>query len=292
MQTFDFQNFVSALDKAQQAHFEWSRRILRCAVLHTRPQEDMMQENAHNICLFGQFLEQHQIAFYTINAERAEQLFLVHKQMHDAIRSIAIPIIQGISGSESDLNKFEATQEAMLEHLAYFKTNAIHQYTQIDSLTGLPLRQRLTQDFEAKKNRGNWAVGLIFMDVDHFKSINDLYGHSIGDRVLQHLVQQTHSLLNSHQSMYRYGGEEFVVMFSDLGESYDAIELAERIRASLFNTPVEIENGDTIPISVTIGVAIASKGEPLANLIERADHAMYLGKKQGRNRVTHLENLN
>ncbi|MBJ7550228.1 diguanylate cyclase [Marinomonas ostreistagni] len=292
MQTFDFQNFVSALDTAQQAHFEWSQRILRCAVLHTRPQEDMMRTNAHHICLFGQFLDQHKIAFYTINTDRAEQLFLVHKQMHDAIRSIAIPISKGKPGNKVDLDEFETSQAAMLDHLAYFKTNAIHQYTQIDSLTGLPLRQRLTQDFEAKKNRGNWAVGLMFMDVDHFKAINDLYGHSMGDRVLQHLVKQTHSLLEPHQSMYRYGGEEFVVVSNDLVESYDALELAEQIRASLFNTPVEIENGDTIPISVTIGVAIASEGEPLANLIERADHAMYLGKKQGRNRVIHLENLN
>lgn len=289
MQTFDFQNFVSALDTAQQAHFQWSRRILRCAVLHTRPQEDMMRENAHHICLFGQFLEQHQIAFYTINAERAEQLFLVHKQMHDAIRTIAIPISQGLPGNEADLNEFETAQEAMLDHLAFFKTNAIHQYTQIDSLTGLPLRQRLTQDYDAKRDCCQGDVGLMFIDVDHFKSINDSYGHNIGDQVLQHLVKQTYSQLDSHQSMYRYGGEEFVVMTCNLNKPHGVLALAEQIRTSLFDTPIQIDNGGVIQISVTIGIAMASGGEPLANLIERADHAMYLGKKQGRNRVIHLE---
>lgn len=291
MQTFDFKNFVSALDSAQQAHFGWSRRILRCAVLHTRPQEDMMRENAHHICLFGQFLDQHQIVFYTINPERAEQLFLVHKNMHDAIRTIATPISLGLPGNEADLNEFESTQEAMLEHLAYFKTNAIHQYTQIDSLTGLPLRQRLKQDYESAQKICVGSIGLMFMDVDHFKSINDLYGHNIGDQALQHLTKQVHNKLGPDQFMYRYGGEEFVVLSCDKRSNGITLTLAEKIRKSIFNAPFTTETGDIIQISVTIGIALAKQDEPLANVIERADHAMYLGKKQGRNRVIHLDSL-
>lgn len=292
MQTFDFKTFVAALDDAQQAHFEWSQRILRCAVLHTRPHQDMMQPHAHEICLFGQFLAQHQIAFNTINAARAEQLFDVHKRMHDAIRTIAVPISQGQPGSEADLNQFEITQAKMLEHLAYFKTNAIHQYTQIDNLTGLPLRQRLIQDYAALQEQCEGAIGLMFIDVDHFKSINDFYGHNIGDQVLQHLVKHTHDQLGGAQSLYRYGGEEFVVMMCDPDKPFGALNLAEQIRKSLNETPIELSNGDNLQISVTIGIAIAINEEPLLHLIERADHAMYLGKKQGRNQTVHTETIN
>lgn len=286
MDTFDFQEFVAALDSAQKAHFEWSRRILRCAVLHTRPAEDVMQSKAHQHCQFGQFLTAHQVAFKTINPERAEQLCSAHKQMHDAIRHIAEPISHGVPGNADDLDEFEAKQAELLDHLAYFKTRAIHHYTQIDNLTGLPLRQRLAQDYEAKQHCDG-GVALLFMDVDHFKAINDFYGHNAGDSVLQHLVMHSHKQLSTNQFMYRYGGEEFVVMVCDQDQPYDAMALAEQLRQSLHGAPMSLENGDSIHVSVTIGVALAEANEPLSQLIGRADQAMYLGKKQGRNRVIH-----
>ena len=282
---FDAKEFVAALDAAQGAHLDWSRKILRAAVLRTDLCADVVQKNAHELCLFGQFLESHNIAFNALHAERSKQLSHVHKQMHDAIRNIAGPISQGLPGKEQDFDLFERTQAELLEHLAYFKTHAIHHYTQVDNLTGLPLRQRLEQDFARKRPTCQGQLALMFIDVDHFKSINDFYGHHIGDKVLQHLVVQTHNLLAPGQAMYRYGGEEFIITACNVPDANTAHAQAEFIREFLNETPIIMESGEALSISVTIGIAIAQPQEPLEKLIERADQAMYIGKKQGRNRV-------
>lgn len=290
MHNFDFKEFVTALDAGQKAHLEWTRRILRSAVLHTLPDEDVIHHQAHKLCHFGQFLTQHRIVFSTIDLARTKQLITVHQLMHDAIREIAPPLSQGLAGNAEDLDRFEQYQAELIDHLAYFKTQAICHYTQIDNLTGLPLRQRLAHDFEKKQKQCKGNMALMFVDVDHFKSINDLYGHNIGDDVLQNLVAQIHGLLDIRQSMYRYGGEEFIIMLCET-KSTQAASLAEQIRHTLSLPQTIKHNGDTIQISVTIGVALAHHQEPLLDVIDRADKAMYYGKKQGRNCVVYAEEL-
>lgn len=290
MQKFDFQEFVTALDAGQQAHLEWSRRILRCTVLRSFPDDDVMHNDAHHLCQFGQFLAQHLITFTSINAEQTQRLVTVHQQMHDTIRNLARPISQGLAGNIEDLEHFERCQAELIDHLAYFKTQAIYHYTQIDNLTGLPLRQRLIQEFRGQQEQCSGALALMFIDVDHFKSINDLYGHNMGDTVLQQLVLRIHDLLNIDQSMYRYGGEEFIIMLC-AAQAKQAEALAELIRHTVYHRPIVHQDDATIQISVTIGVALARHPEPLVSVIERADKAMYYGKQHGRNRVINADHI-
>lgn len=292
MQTFDYKEFVLALDKAQQAHFEWNRRILRCAVLHTLPDKDVIDQDAHLVCDFGRFLIAHEIAFTSINPECAEQLFAVHQTMHDAIRQIALPISQGQAGAPEDLCVFESSQATLIEHLQYFKTQAVYSYAQIDSLTELPLRQRLIKDFESQQRKCNGGnMALLFLDVDHFKSVNDVYGHNMGDEVLRSMAHHIHHHLNEQQTLYRYGGEEFVILVCDQGSPESVAEFAEQIRCLIHKTPIPLMNGENIHISATIGVAQAQGNEVLTSLIERADQAMYKGKRLGRNRVVEADSV-
>src|SRR5437763_1064016 len=128
------------------------------------------------------------------------------------------------------------------------------------------------------------AVGIMMVDVDTFKAINDCHGHASGDAVLRALAAEMGIILRSYDSLGRYGGEEFLVVAPGCGMP-ETIELAERIRAHVAEKPVTVKSG-SIPVTISIGVT-ASRAEVFSaeRLLQEADTALYLAKGTGRNRV-------
>ncbi|MBP2002396.1 diguanylate cyclase (GGDEF)-like protein [Paenibacillus shirakamiensis] len=128
-------------------------------------------------------------------------------------------------------------------------------------------------------------LSIILFDVDHFKQINDTYGHELGDRALQHVVQVCLSVIDSDSFLARYGGEEFVVALPDLNLDQAGI-IAEKIRASLEATPMMIDQHPVL-LTSSFGVSTAGDGAdtPLEFLLRDADEALYLSKRNGRNAV-------
>ncbi len=149
----------------------------------------------------------------------------------------------------------------------------------IDSLTGAGNR-RLFDDVlaELPEDANHETMSLLMLDVDHFKIINDRYGHAIGDRCLSHLAQLIMTNLQPSQRLFRYGGEEFVLLVT--GGAEEAQALAERLRSEVAHTPLIRE----AMITVSIGVATRCSHEKLRAWMRRADDAMYEAKQQGRNR--------
>ncbi len=129
------------------------------------------------------------------------------------------------------------------------------------------------------------------LDIDHFKRVNDNWGHAAGDAVLREIAQRIESQVRASDVAARYGGEEFVVLLpgTDVGS---ALLLAERIRTAVSAKPVDLPNGDTVTITASIGISEVHP-EPRANdlktvgdsLIARADVALYAAKSAGRDRV-------
>jgi two-component system, cell cycle response regulator len=132
--------------------------------------------------------------------------------------------------------------------------------------------------------RHNTELSLVIFDLDHFKRINDTYGHVPGDQVLIQLAELVQSVLRTEDVFARYGGEEFVIILRGTALA-DAGVLAERIRAAVEQRP--FMSGETrLPVTVSVGVAAADAAidDPLA-LVEQADAALYAAKEAGRNRV-------
>ncbi len=132
-------------------------------------------------------------------------------------------------------------------------------------------------------NERNYPFALLMIDIDDFKKVNDTYGHRAGDKVLRELAKEIRSLLRARDVVARYGGEEFAVLLpgSTFGQ---AIRIAERIRKNV-EKMIITHDGQTIPITVSIGVAAARKGVDETLLIEMADKALYLAKRSGKNQV-------
>jgi diguanylate cyclase (GGDEF)-like protein/PAS domain S-box-containing protein len=156
---------------------------------------------------------------------------------------------------------------------------------QHDSLTDLPnrvlLNDRLTQAM-AIAQRGNTKLGLLYLDIDRFKTINDSLGHAIGDRLLQSVAQRLPACVRLADTVSRQGGDEFVILLSQLTQAQDAAVIAEKILATL-SVPHQIER-HTLYATVSIGVVtFPDDGLDADTLLKNADFAMYQAKESGRN---------
>ncbi len=171
----------------------------------------------------------------------------------------------------------------------------------VDSLTGLANRRALDSFFDATIAR--WEiekipVALIMCDLDHFKNLNDTYGHTVGDQVLRtvgHQLKKVEAKLQEHSECLaaRYGGEEFILLLCDKAAE-DAINIAEDLRNRLESFSLRLRDGSGNVVAqglkVTMSLGVASlyegwKGTYKNNLIEYADKALYYAKSQGRNRI-------
>jgi diguanylate cyclase (GGDEF)-like protein len=160
-----------------------------------------------------------------------------------------------------------------------------------DALTGLHNRRYLERRLEeeiARAVRYGHPLSCLFIDADHFKRVNDLYGHAAGDRALREISLRVKECLRASDVATRFGGEEFALLLPQT-DAQEAFSLAERIRKRILAFPIPLENADPLPISVSIGVSELdpdTEDDPGQKLIIDADRALYQAKNSGRNRVT------
>lgn len=176
--------------------------------------------------------------------------------------------------------------ERRLRHLAYH-----------DKLTGLGNRDLFKEDIDAILQEPTWSRGrrtsVLFLDLDGFKYVNDTLGHAAGDAVLVETSRRIRVCLRDNDSSYRFGGDEFVILLSEVNEVADAHMVAERILHSL-RTPLWIDTGreekSRVEVGASIGVAVMpDHGETAEAATRCADIAMYHSKESGKNRVTIYE---
>jgi diguanylate cyclase (GGDEF)-like protein len=156
-----------------------------------------------------------------------------------------------------------------------------------DGLTGLYnarfFHEALLRELERVK-RSSRPFSLVILDGDRFKRINDRYGHPTGDQVLQHIARVARSVLRGYDTLARYGGEEFIAMLPEANVS-QALLLGERLRKMIEQRPFMTDDGDTIRVTVSVGVAEAQAPYDKKELISQADQALYRAKESGRNKV-------
>jgi two-component system cell cycle response regulator len=156
-----------------------------------------------------------------------------------------------------------------------------------DPLTGLLNRRAFAAaiDIEiARSTRHHYPLCLMLLDVDHFKKINDTWGHAGGDQVLAAIGRLLRDTMRKSDLASRWGGEEFVLALTSTNVKGGRVA-AERVRKQIAALEIRDDKGAAIPITASIGVAVMQPGEPLSQLVDRADQAMYGAKVGGRNRV-------
>lgn len=210
---------------------------------------------------------------------------------------VAVPLVAGghvvgvLSASSPEPRTFTERDRDMAQLLANCTVPAIEtarlaHLAVTDDLTRAynyrMLKPRLGEEVSRAARYGE-ALSILMMDLDHFKHVNDAYGHAIGDEVLRIFVERVRAEVRQADVLIRRGGEEFLLIMPSTGAG-DAMTVAERIRQRLAEHPVDT-SGPAVPLTVSIGVATWLEGECPIALEGRADAALYRAKQTGRNRV-------
>lgn len=178
----------------------------------------------------------------------------------------------------------EARLNSINTHLKE-KSEAYEKIASYDTLTGLYNRMKFIElfviEYEIMVQRQN-SMSIIMMDLDHFKRINDTYGHNTGDRILKFAADTLRHALRNVDIVCRWGGEEFVMLLP-AADADEAVRIADGIRRRL-----ETLKGGLPALTGSFGVTEVKEGDTLEKVIERADKALYRSKKEGRNRVSRL----
>lgn len=191
---------------------------------------------------------------------------------------------------------FSQDDRAFLQNLAYDAAlmvlnsrlyEQVKRQAETDSLTGVLTRRyfmhKAEDEFRRSKREGR-LLSLVMLDVDHFKKINDSYGHDVGDRILKSLIERFRGKLRGSDVIGRFGGDEFLILLPET-DAENACRLAERLRESVEAAPIAVGEYN---IRATISLGAACSGDHngnLSTLLQAVDESMYLAKRDGRNRV-------
>jgi diguanylate cyclase len=225
--------------------------------------------------------------FFLVSPIRAFILLLL---MLAALFTIALAYPGKVFNSQFQLLAFFVTTTItsvfafIFAYRAQIQRRELQRLATTDSLTGASNRRTLNDQLAMaiyEFNKVGRQYGLMLLDLDHFKQINDKHGHKVGDQVLIELVPVLESMLRQNDQVFRFGGEEFVVLVADI-RSADLEKLAEKLRTGV-ERKLMLPGGE--PITASIGLAMLQIEEDWEAWLHRADMALYQAKHQGRNRV-------
>ncbi|MGL5998348.1 MAG: diguanylate cyclase [Pseudomonas proteolytica] len=264
--------FQSNLQAASDGHAD-SRSAAREMDTQIREQMDGLQssvQEAADLDDLKQVLESHLEGLLGAMDE--------HQKQRDQREHEVAARLQGLAERVASM---EQEAQGYRDHLEVQRQKAL-----IDPLTGLPNRaawsERLEYEVNTWHQQGN-NLSLAMLDLDHFKRINDSYGHLAGDKVLKIIANVLNKRLRPTDFIARFGGEEFVLLMPDSALG-DALELGERLRAAIEACPFHFK-GERVTITMSIGMAQFQPGERSDLALKRADEALYRAKAAGRNQV-------
>jgi diguanylate cyclase (GGDEF)-like protein len=199
-----------------------------------------------------------------------------------------------VVGAKHGGSQFRAEELELLgllgHHVASVLENArLFESATYESLTGVLRREAVLEILEREAQRATRygrPLAVAMVDLDHFKAVNDRFGHLGGDGVLQRVAQILRGGLRATDSIGRYGGEEFLLVLPETPLD-GAVAVAEKIRETVFRSPIPMPDDDAITVTTSIGLAELAAADPVSarELLRRADEALYQAKHEGRNRV-------
>lgn len=215
---------------------------------------------------------------------KKQKIFLRHKNGYRVpiqVRVIPLKDEDGQSLGAVEIFQHWSSPEVMHKRLAMLERLAM-----LDELTNLPNRRYLEMRLASKVNeleRFGLTFGVLMVDIDHFKAVNDNYGHERGDQVLRMVARTLRYSSRAVDSVGRWGGEEFVAIVAKV-DAKGLLEIAERLR-NMVKSSTHIEDGQELGVTISVGAAVAEPGQSVEQLLKQADEQLYQAKHAGRDRV-------
>lgn len=219
------------------------------------------------------------------NASIESEVYLRHKQGHRVPVAVRIRPLPGADGQV--MGGIELFQDLSEKTGVLLQLEELRQLALVDGLTGLANRSYFEREIEnhlQEQARYGWPFGLLFIDIDNFKQINDSYGHGLGDQVLQMVARNLKHICRPFDVFGRWGGEEFIGLVRNI-EGPELMAIGERLRMLVENSQLQ-QDGGPVGVTVSVGATLARVGDTLSGLVKRADGLMYRSKNRGKNCLT------
>ncbi len=278
---------VTELDRCLYNHEQWLEGLFGALICRLPPDERDLDVDAHRKCRLGQW-------YYSGSAATASlikrpgfaELGTEHERMHCYAAKMLRTSMAGEQISLENFQRFMNAQKRMHLEISTLRQEIEDMLYALDPLTGIPgrvgLLTRLREQLGLVK-RGVQSCCLAMMDLDGFKSVNDRFGHGVGDEVLNSYAHHLTQGLRPYDKVFRYGGEEFLIMLPDTTLE-EGTAIIERLREGLALLPHDATPGDPLYVTASFGIVPLDADVSVETSIERADKALYAAKAAGRNR--------
>ncbi len=280
-------NALAKLELTLENHQQWAEGLVAGILANETPADEDLVPGAYMLCDFGKWYYSQTHSTVLTEQPLFQSLEKKHRALHDAARAMLIS--SPGTDKAATYRDFSSASSDMTMHLRNLIQALLTSELTTDALTGIPNRRQMDEQLEEEIYKATTVICepacLALADLDHFKRINDTYGHAVGDEVLRSLSQLLITSMRDTDKIYRYGGEEFLIYLTQV-DLDKAENILDRLRERISRYPLRIEGlPDPLNITVSIGIAEVTEDESLRNLIRRADDALYRAKNNGRNRV-------
>lgn len=282
----ELQEIVEELGHAAEETARWLALFHRSAVCKIEPDPGLIVEAAHEGTRFGRWYAERQ-GSGVFDQEAFQVLAATHEALFNHVGILArrawrddkVPVGE----YDALVDKIEAFDDQSRRLAKAFRAAL----SDLDPLTGVQTRGNMERDLRREQQRALRTAQpccLALVDIDHFKNVNDNHGHLIGDKVLGLVTRMLEDSLRPYDSIYRFGGEEFLVCLPDTGPE-EARLVLERIRKKIGAMKIDLGTTETLTVTVSVGVAQMAPRRPIEEITERADKALYVAKSSGRDQV-------
>ncbi|MDM8564932.1 diguanylate cyclase [Candidatus Halobeggiatoa sp. HSG11] len=243
----------------------------------------------HSNCDFGKWYYSVDNPFLNQNPDFL-RLDVAHNNLHAIANQLIDQYENNKTPSKENYELFIDSEKTFFQLLHNFIDSVLATKNQFDYLTNIPNRSLITlmlkNEYSKFLRNMDSEYVIAFADIDNFKHVNDTYGHATGDSILEKVSTLFSNKIRTSDIVGRYGGEEFIFCFSQTSIN-DAVNILERIRSELQASPMSIDNSKNIKVTCSFGVSTFQANISLDESIKQADDALYIAKKNGRNRIIH-----
>jgi diguanylate cyclase (GGDEF)-like protein len=277
---------IGQLDSALSYHEAWFDGVSQVLVCGTAPNAADLLNDAHQNCEFGNWYYNH-----AHSRLRENPSFSAIEPLHTNMHRCAAFLIQQRQERKpilpKDYQAFSAALRQLRIQIAALSSELQDISRHLDPLTGVYTRGGMLTSLNTsleRVKRGRYQCSIVMLDIDNFKGVNDQHGHPVGDEVLRSVGSFICNQVRLYDAVYRYGGEEFLILMNDCDEAVST-KVTERLRRQLCK--LDIDCGGVAPLNITasFGLYELAADTSVSESITRADQALYSAKRGGKNRL-------
>jgi diguanylate cyclase (GGDEF)-like protein len=278
-----------SLSQAIDDHIAWLTDWHRLAFLEISSRT----EQAKNLAPPASFNAWYESALKSLPQDQPsiDRLATLHDQLHQLAKLVLMKTPEGQPVARVEYEDVIAKHNELIQGLRRLERAFSVAASGLDLLTGLRSRVGLLEDLGREYSRfmrNGRPFCITMIDIDHFKAVNDTYGHDAGDRVLASVADFISRTFRPFDDAYRLGGEEFLVCLKEI-DLATGLKVLERVRGNLEKMPIALMNGPAITITASFGLVMSVDDIAVEDMLHRADQALYRAKNQGRNRIVVLD---